>query len=71
MTGIPVASDPTVSALFPDRDVLGESGCYNQVLPTAPPLPAEQAGDNARRNFLIGLLSGAVAAAVLVGSAVV
>ncbi|XXG49433.1 hypothetical protein AAC387_Pa02g3621 [Persea americana] len=30
VTGIPVASDPTASALFPDRDVLGESGCYNQ-----------------------------------------
>lgn len=70
VTGIPVGSDSLASMPFPDRDVLGESGCYNHVLPTAPPMPAE-AVDNVRRNFLIGLLSGAVAAVLVVGSAVI
>lgn len=62
--GIPVRSDPIGPVA--EWNSVGES----EYSATAPPLPAAAAADNARRNFLVGLLSGVVAA-VLVGSAVV
>ncbi|XP_077251872.1 protein SRC2 homolog [Tasmannia lanceolata] len=65
VTGIPVRGDQI--GLFCDWNLSTVESGFVPVVPTAPPLPLE--GDNVRRNFLVGLLSGAVAA-MLVGAAV-